>query len=256
MVDLIKYLVKRLIYIEIGACALAIIQLRKDNDFLSSYAYLFITNPKPTQQFIADFILDNIFICILLSLDWNKINRSDRGIKKIPELTRYEITLASQLTALRDFLLVSIFFIGFTVFMIVQMQGDSLFFYMLLISLIIVALPSPLIHLQYYRLNRHMAININVTEKTIAFTVNGSTESIAFDKVKAIKIVFHESPYSTWSSYQYTLLSTDSGKRYIITSLLIKRQQEIFKYLDLNFSIERRTFPFVREEELQSLPAT
>jgi len=101
-----------------------------------------------------------------------------------------------------------------------------------------------------------MAISINVADKTIAFTVNGSTELIAFDKFNAIKIVFHESPYSTWSSYQYTLLWTESGKRYIITSLLIKRQQEIFKYLGLKFSVERRTFPFVHEEELQSLAAT
>jgi hypothetical protein len=256
MVDLIKYLGKRLIYIEIGACALAIIQLSNEHEFLPNFAYLFVTNPKPAQQFIVNFIFDNIFIGILLSLDWNKINQSGWGIKKIPEQTRYEITLASQLTALRDFLLVSIFFIGFTIFMIVQMQGDSLLFYMLLISLIIVALPSPLIHLQYYRLNRHMAISINVVDKTIAFTVNGITELVAFDNFKSIKIVFHESSYSTWSSYQYTLLGTDSGKNYIITSLLIKRQQEIFKHLGLKFSIERRTFPFVREEELHSLAAT
>jgi len=79
---------------------------------------------------------------------------------------------------------------------------------------------------------------------------------IPFDNIKTITIVLSWEGDASWSGYQYTVLVTHTGQRFLISCLIVRNLREFFNDLGLTFAVERSLFPFVRRDHMPSMAAT
>ncbi len=176
----------------------------------------------------------------------------------LAEATRLRITPSSQTFILKELALRAAFGIPCVV-ALSFIPGVSLSFlvWALVISFAALeAVPSGLVHYQYYLHNRKMELSIDPSQKTFTVVEDSKNSTFHFDEVTSVRIALRQELFDAakrgwfaWELYHYAVISTNANKRIVVTCLLYNDLRDLFPRLDLPVVYERRFFSFIAPGE-------
>lgn len=245
---------KLLLLLELGAFALAMVE-RPHDVFFPSLADIVIDNPTPGEQVLCDFLINNLFLAALFSLGWVLSLRSNRAKHPDPRKAVYSVSLRGQLSCLSPLFVGGILAVIISLFVLHEFGSSDVLVCTLAFLVLFQVIPPLILHSQYYELNKDFELQVDNASRIMAIRQNEINLHIPFDNIKTITIVLSWERDASWSGYQYTVLVTHTGQRFLISCLIVRNLREFFNDLGLTFAVERSLFPFVRRDHMPSLAA-
>jgi hypothetical protein len=166
----------------------------------------------------------------------------------------YKITLASQLFIIKE-LLTSMVLLTCCYFLLKwYYPGDDweMAMYFMVGFLVFNLIPSFMIHVQYYRYNKGVSLQIDTVSRTMNVIQSGSQHSFRFNQIIKVNVELMNSLYrgarrgfATWEQYHYAAIEMEGGEKFFITCLLINDLRKFFKEVGVEAQNQRIFFPLI-----------
>ena len=131
---------------------------------------------------------------------------------------------------------------------------EILFFYLVIFGFFSFdALPTIIMHIQYFCANRNAAIIVRHQERMFLYIKNGIRENYSFDEIEMIiyEVGFGNGAWYSFSDYRYFVLVMKNGKKILISSLMLRYNKDIVERMfGMKVATKARIFPFVKREYL------
>jgi hypothetical protein len=235
---------------EVGMFALALTQ--RPNDALSpSLAYAFMNRVTQPEQFVYDFLFNNIFLALFFALGWVLSIRSRSHQRSSPQVTTHKMSFRNQLMCMKDSLVLVAFLVALILAIRLTTGSTSVPVTVCGLFGLALILPPICLHIQYYQLNKVIRLEVDSTSKQFTICRDGSSKVVLFGNIKDVVMYFGGKSDTTWSEYQYSVIETIDGDQILITSLLLRYQREFFSNLNIRADSKEVFFPWVRRGHIQ-----